>query len=206
MAYVKQVFKRTDKDTEIYNAITDSVYDFRRRLKVDEAEVETEVTTNISVLGNFKIALETNLGLLNGNIVLLDGTNSHTLRKVTKAQYDELYPNQSASGVSKSRPVHFCVYAGYFWIGPVPDSISYDYKLNYTKRGGSISSGTSEVPFTNLYRDILRDAVLFRVFAGLEHDDQAQKYKALYENALKEIEAREERNREAVENVCYQGI
>lgn len=167
-------FKRTDKDTELYEAATDAIQEMRRRFNFDEAEAEATSTDTIAVLGDFKITQESDLGLLLG-VVLEDGTDAIPLVKLPKAQFDERYPDINVTA-DRGYPLHYCVYAGSIYIGPIPDKVAYSYRLTYSKRAGTIISSTTGVPFTDIYRDVLANLVLSKLYDGLEEYDKANAY------------------------------
>ena len=175
-------WKRTDKDTELYESTTDAIQEMRRRFMFDEAEIETTTTDTISVLGDFKINLESNFGLLL-SIVLEDGDIGTSLEQITKWRYDQIWSSVNVEN-NKGYPEHFTIFAGQIYIGPIPDRTSYVYRINYSSRAGSITSSTVGVPFTNLYREILRDNVLGRLYDSMNKNDLAQYHRSLFENAL----------------------
>ena len=185
-------FKRTDKDAELYEATTDAIQEMRRRFMFDEAEIDMTTTDTISTLGDFKLDLESNFGLLLG-IVLEDDDTGTPLRQVSKAQFDELYPSINVD-TDRGYPEHFTVYAGQIYIGPAPDQTSYLYRINYSTRAGTITSSTTSVPFTNLYRDVLADNVLARLYKGLEDYEKSAMHKAAYEEQMVYSERRERKN------------
>lgn len=192
-AYILRLgFKRTDKDTELYEATTDAIQEMRRRFMFDEAQTETTTTDTISVLGDFKISVESDLGLLLG-VVLEDGDTGTPLDKITKSEYDELYSSANVDS-DKGYPQHYCVYGGAIYIGPTPDSVSYVYRLSYSRRAGTITSTTAGVPFTNLYRDVLADNVLGRLYKGMEEFDKAGMYQQSFENGFIQATRRENFN------------
>lgn len=202
--YVLQIFKRTDKDTELYDCITDAIQELRRIYKFQESQVETTTTDTISALGDYRLDVETDFGLLAG-VTIVDGTISRTLTKLSKAMFDEMYPNPQATDVSEAKPVHYCLYAGQIQLGPVPDSISYTYRVTYSKRGETISSATTSVPFTKDYRDPLRIGTLSKAYVGLDNE-QAEYYRGLWEMFKNQIVVREEVNQRGRGSVVYNGI
>lgn len=185
-------FVRTDKDQQIYAAITDAIQIMRRRYAFDEAQTEAESTDQIGPLGDFKLAIESDLGLLLG-VMLEDGTDAVPLEHVTKARFDRLYPDAPVT-TDRGYPAHYCVYAGQIQIGPVPDSIAYNYRLAYSKRAGTVTSSTAGVPFTNLYRDVLADKVLELLYTGLEEYDKAARHRDLYDAEFVAVQRRERAN------------
>lgn len=185
-------FKRTDKDTELYEATTDAIQECRRLFMFDEAEAEITTTDTISVLGDFKIAIEEDFGMVLG-IVVEDGDTGTPLVKISKSEFDKLYSSVNVE-TDTGYPKHFCIYAGQIYIGPTPDRVTYAYRISYSKRAGTITSSTSGVPFTNLYRDMLCDNVLFRLYKGLEEFDKSNYYLESFKRYFSQAESRENLN------------
>lgn len=188
LAYIlRRGFKRTDKDTEIYEAVTDAIQELRRRFMFDEAEVETTTTDTISVLGDFKIDVESDFGLIQG-IILEDDDTATELEIISKAKFDRLYPDQNVTS-HRGYPKHATIYAGQIQIGPVPDSIDYVYREAYSRKAGTITSTTTGVPFTADYRDMLAENVLGRLYSDLgEHEESAvhmSKFETLFAQATR---------------------
>lgn len=173
-------FKRTDKATEVYEAITDAQQELRRRFMFDEAENEITTTDTITVLGDFKLSLESDFGLLLG-IMLEDDDTGTPLIRITKSEFDDRYPSINVD-THRGYPREYCIYAGQIYIGPAPDSISYVYRLSYSRRAGTVIASTTGVPFTNVYRDILADCTLARLYKGLEDFDKSNFYRTEFEN------------------------
>jgi hypothetical protein len=190
---LRRSFKRTDKDTELYEATTDAIQEMRRRFSFSEAQIDTTTTDTITVAGDYRIAVESDLGLLL-NVIVQDGENATLLEKKTKAQFDELYPFAASDPSSTGYPEHYCVYGGYIYIGPTPDRSTYVFRTNYSRRGGTITSSTTGVPFTDLYRDILADLVLSKLYDGLDEPDKANYYRSSFENGFQRATQRERRN------------
>lgn len=179
-AYVlRKGFKRTDKDTELYEAVTDAIQIMRRRFMFDEAEADTTTTDTISTLGDFRLAIESDLGLV-VNIILQDDDTGTPLVKLSKAQFDDMYPSIHIE-TDRGYPRHYCIFAGNIYIGPIPDQVSYTYRIGYSVRAGTVTSSTAGVPFTNLYRDVLTDLVLSLLWEGLDEFEKANYYKNNFE-------------------------
>lgn len=194
--YVKRTFRRDDKDTEGYEAITDAVQIMRRRFGFDEAETETETTDEITVLGDYKLDLESDFGLLIG-LEVEDTDTGTPLVQLTKKKFDEEYASINIEN-DKGYPKHFCIFAGQIQIGPIPDRTSYTYRLAYSKRGGTVTASTTAVPFTDLYRDILKDCTLWKLNETLEKFDTATYFKGRFEEGFQEAVDREKKNKGAV--------
>lgn len=211
LAYVKRIFKRTDKDTEIYEATTDIIADIRLQLKT-EAYKEEAYNAGISALGDYRIALPSDFGHIIGEITLVDNSGGHTriLKKISKQTYDELYGDRlhsSSSNVDFAMPVHFCIYAKQIFVGPVPDSTAYSYYINYTTENYTeIDASTDPVPFTDRYRSVLRAGVLSEMYTGLEAIDEGNVWRQLYVDGLLKLKKNEDENLADTEGVVYHGI
>lgn len=189
---LRKGFKRTDKSAEAYEAITDAIQEMRMRFSFDEAGADATTTDTISTLGDYKLTSETNMGMLNG-VIVQDGENATPLLKISKARYDELYPYQAVT-TGKGYPSHYCVYAGQIYIGPIPDAVSYTYRLSYSKRAGTITSSTTGVPFTDLYRDILCQLSLSYLWDALDEEGKADRCRVKFEGLFSLAERKERMN------------
>lgn len=207
--YVIRAFKRTDKDTEILDATKDCIDEMRRRLEFPEDETYTTVTDTITTLGDYVMALETDFGKIISVVFQeSDGSSGENLVQISRGQYDQKYAPFGTGASSRGRPKEFCVFGGNILIGPVPDQVNYTYKLSYySDDRETILSTTESVPFTNKYRETLRRGVLARLFAEIVKDDaQAAKFGSLFDNDMKTIEERDDRNRTGVMVTKYSGI
>jgi hypothetical protein len=138
----------------------------------DESETEKTTTDTISVLGDFKIAAESDLGLI-VSLIIQDGANATPLiGPLPKEQFEALYPDINVTA-DRGYPKHFSIFGGNIHIGPIPDSVSYTYRTSYSMKASTITSATSSVPFTGTYRDVLADNVLSRLWKLLGEPEQA---------------------------------
>jgi len=183
---------RTDKDTEVYEAISDATQILRREFGWDEAKTEITTTDTIVSLGDFKVSVESDLGIIRG-VVLEDGTNTSPLVQKTKLEFDQIYPDINVTA-NRGYPRHFTVYGGNIYFGPIPDQTSYVYRVTYTKDGETITSGTASVPFTDYYRDLLADLTLHRVYFGLGETQLSSDHFSRYLLELENAKRREKQN------------
>ena len=174
-AYILRLgFKRTDKSTEVYEAVTDAVQDMRTRFGFSEAQTETTTTDTISVDGDYKIDVEDDFGMVVG-LVVEDDDTATPLTKISKKQFDALYPDANVT-TSRGFPKHFCIYGEQILIGPIPDDTAYVYRASYSKRGGTVAASTTAVPFTTEYRAVLAQNVLMRLYRDVLSDYQKGEY------------------------------
>jgi hypothetical protein len=212
--YVKNKFKRDDKDTELYEAATDTIALMRLEFQSDEYSEEATVA-GISTVGEYRIAVPVDFGHIIGKIGIkdtADDQNYNPLVKISKQRYDEIYSDRvldTVANVHTDVPRHFSIYAGQIYLGPVPDKTTYEYQINYTTEDSSdITSATDPVPFTEelRYRNILRNGVLFELHDGMENFDEAAYYKQLFNDGLARIIRSEDDNKAAQSNIIYNGF
>lgn len=210
--YVKRILKRTDKDTEIYEAATDIVMDMRLKFS-SEAYAYEAYTTLVDTVGEYKILLPSDFGHLVDNVRIID-TNDDTayspLKKISKAHYDELYSQRLASTTTNRDsgvPEHFCIFGGELFIGPPVDRTTFRLHISYTKEAATaVTSATASVPFTDYYRKTVRYGVLWQVYEGLEMYDEAEIWRRRYAEDLAFIVKNDEDNRSAFEPIQYAGV
>ena len=210
--YVIRKFKRSDKDTELYEATTDIIADMRVRFAFEDYKVET-YTTQLTTLGDYELPLPADFGHIIGNISLTD-TNPEQefkpLRKISKQTYDELYTDRLFTDknlINKSRPTTFCIYNNKFYLGPVPDKLTYQYTFNYsTEDFDEIGATTDPVPFTEKYRNVLRCGVLKELFNGMENYDEGTYWENEYLKGLSLVIERDYNNISDTMSVRYSGV
>ena len=211
LAYVKRKFKRTDKDTEIYEATTDVIADIRLQLRTEDYKEEA-YTADISVLGDYRVSLPTDFGHLIGDITLIDDTGSmnRKLKKMSKQSYDDKYPERlhtDVSNVDLGVPVDYCIYSGQVYLGPVPDDITYKYYMNYTTEDYAATTAlTDPVPYSERYRQMLRYGVLADLYDGLDFIEEAQIQQQKYMSELLKLKVNDDENIDDKDLVKYHGI
>jgi len=207
--YVGRTFKRTDKDTEIYESITDMVMDMKLNYFFEDYKTNDE-TLQIVALGDYKIALSSyNIGHIIGRVRLLDTDDDYgrPLNKLSKETYDAKYPYPSASDVDKVMPVDYCIYGNELWLGGVPDDADYKYGISFSSEAATtIIAGTASVPFTDKYRWVLKNLVLADLYAGLGNDEEAAKWQGKANEGISKIIANDEFNTNAPEAVTYRAV
>ncbi|MBI4397414.1 MAG: hypothetical protein HY548_09980 [Elusimicrobia bacterium] len=203
--YIVRTFKRTDKDTEIYEAITDALMDMRLKFQFDDFKVET-YSAAIDAAGEYKFDAPTNLGHII-SVRVLDDDDSYPLVKLSKSQFDEFYPNPNYSSVDTDKPRHYCYFGGQFLLGPVPDLTSYQYEISHAKEDETaVTSGTSAVDFTDRYREAVKEGVLERLYASLGDWEEASLWNSLYEARMAAIIKKEKENSQGPTQVAYNDL
>lgn len=191
--YILEVLKRTDKSTEVYEAITDVVMDMRLRFNSEDYKsISSDLT--ITTIGNYTITLPTDFGRLLGDPMVRDDSSDQdyqTLKKISIGRFNELYSdryNDTVGNRNTGTPVHYCVFSGDVLVGPPVDKNSYVFRIPYTQEAGTaIVSGTSSVPFTSRYRKTVRYGVLKEIYLMLENFQEAEMWSNLYEADIQKI-------------------
>ena len=208
--YVLNKFKRTDKDTELYQATTDIIADMR--LQFDSEDYKDEAyTAGISTLGEYKMALPSDFGHIIGVVSLIDSATNQEydpLVKISKEEYDSRTSDRLlTSNQNFGIPESFCIYGKELFISPVPDKTTYRYQINYTTEDfAEIASSTTSVPFSDRYRNVLRCGVLAELYDGMENFDEANYWRTMYTAGLLKIKQNDDDNVQDDESVCYRGI
>lgn len=209
--YILKKFKRTDKTTEIYEAITDVVRDMKLQILAEDVKEEA-YTASITELGDYRLALPDDFGHIIGKVSLIDTsplTAYPPLTKISKEKYDQMFPERLLTGTLQNRgvPQYFSIYADQIYLGNVPDKTSYRYQINYTTESGDdITSTTASVLFTPKYRNYLRDGVLADLYEGMGLYEEAQIHRQQYLAGMAKISANDEFNTRSLIVTAYNEV
>lgn len=196
--YVVKTFKRTDKSSEVYDAITDTVSDMCERMEFEETKVEGYTTSGISSLGDYKIDLPSDFGRMIGDVRWSDQDNSRTLTRLSKQEFNDKFGDLDGDDPMDGEPTHYCVFGNQILFGPVPDDTTYEYQIDYsTFLADAVTSSTTEVLFTDKARECVKFGTLARLFEVVEMFDIADRYRIRFENELAQFVAREKENTRA---------
>lgn len=210
--YVLAILKRTDKSTEVFQAITDTIRDMRLRFNSENFKTISTALT-IGTIGNYSVAMPTDFGHLIGGVMVKETVADRDyppLNKLSIGAFNEKYSsrfNTSSGNRLTGNPVDFCVFGGNLLIGPPVDKTTYEFRIAYTQEDGvEINSATSDVPFSDRYRKTLRYGVIKEVYVGLENYEEANIWSSLYEADLGKIADNDYKNSKGEEPLVYNGI
>lgn len=212
LAYIKRTFKRTDKDTELYESITDCVIDMRLRFYPEDFKTRSTALTGCTVKGDYSLTLPTDFGHLIGQVSIKDDSSEQyypPLVKISIEDYDRLYPGRMMDAAQRDTgvPRHFCLYGGDIFVGPCVDKTTYDFLINYTQEAATdIVAGTTSVPFTDKYREVVKAGTLMRIYRDLEMYQEADIQEGHYEQGIGKIIANDEMNSSATGSINYSGV
>ena len=197
--YVLRTFKRTDKETEVYEAITETVLDIASRTSLDERKVEAYTSAGITSGSDYKIDLPDDFGRIVGDIRFTDDNQSWTLIKQSKQEFNDMFPDPDGTQRITGQPTHYTIFDGQILLGPVPDRTDYYYQLDYsTVTEDTITSTTDEVPFTGIYREVVKNGTMSRLYETLEEPNLADRFRGLYEVGIEKMKERDRKNTEAI--------
>lgn len=191
--YFLSIFKRTDKETEFYQSLTDVVMDMRLRFHSEDFKsISSEIT--ISSIGNYTGTLPSDFGHLIGDPIMRDSASDQeypSLEKISIQKFNDLYGdryNSSTGNRNPGPPRHYCIFSGDLLVGPPVDKTTYVFRIAYSQEAATaITSATSNVPFTDRYRKCVRYGVLKEMYLLLENYEEAAIWGELYESDLRKI-------------------
>lgn len=181
--YVKQTFKRTDKDTEITQATGDTLKDIAARHSFEVLKMQSYVNTQIGIED---YPLPSNLLHLHHPIRLLYGTTTSDdgkpLEQLTKAEYDLYESNPNRTSPPTGEPWGYTVWANGLLLTNVPDKTTYLIEINWGKDITVPSaSGDTVGPFLARWDETIKWGVLSRLYEAMEFFDLADKFASWYE-------------------------
>lgn len=189
LTYVKQDFKRTDKDTEILQAYNDTILDLSSRAPHSAYKYQSYVAV---VAGQEDYPLPGNSIHIIHPLRYLKGTGTNDsgwpLTKITKAEYDIQFTNPNRTSPQTGTPTKYCIYSESVLLGPIPGTAEVTggaiIEVNWTIIPTDQSADADTPSFGDEWREILKWGTLFRLYAGLGLDPEASKWKTLYEDDL----------------------
>lgn len=209
--YILSTFKRTDKSTQVFEAITDTIRDMRLRFQSNDFKA-INTALIIGTIGNYSVALPSDFGHLIGSVMMKETVGDREyppLMKISIERYNDLYGSRFNTNVGNrltGNPMHFCIFNGNLLVGPPVDRTSYEFRFAYTQEDElDIDTSTDPVPFSQ-YRKCLRYGVLKELYLGLENYQEASNWGSLYETELAKIAENDYNNTKGSEPMSYNGI
>lgn len=180
--YVKQIYKRTDKDTEITQAYNDAIS--AASLKMPHGAYKYQSWVNC-VVGQEDYALPSTIIHLIHPIRLLDGSTSADsgikLEHITKEEYDRREPNPNRTSPSTGTPSAYTIYSGSILLTPIPDDAACILEIDWTKRKTTLSADDDLPVLGSEWDEVLRQMVLARMYELIELFQEAQYWRQQYE-------------------------
>lgn len=179
--YIKRDFKRTDKDTEITQAVNDTIIWIATIMPHGGYKFQSYINT---VIGREDYAIPSTLIHIIHPIRLLLGATSadsgYPLRHLTKEEYDRLEPNPNRSSPSTGRPDAYTIFSRSILISPPADSVSTILEINWSKRPTSLSLSADTPSLGSEWDEIVKHGSLERLFAGIGLYGESQFWASQY--------------------------
>lgn len=206
--YVIQIFKRSDKSDEVYEAITDTIKDMTKRHPFREMKVEAYTTAGITTDTDYRLELPVDFEHLLGDVKFINGTESDVLIKLSKGEFDERYPYLSdPDNREPGTPKYFCLWNNQILIAPIPDSRDYGYEISYCRKITSdITASSTSVELTENNREAVRSGTLARMFETMEDYEKAAYWHARHDRDLSIIMGLDTNNENVATSQEYNGV
>ena len=177
--YVKEEFKRDDKDDVIETSINETLEWMSQNHGFNELQAECYVPT---VVGQEDYKLADDMLEIHHPIKILedigDGRNSsYQMWHWTKEEYDRHQPNPNTSQTpSKAKPYAYCIWRGAILVHPIPDKATYKLEVPHQKNLTRLVADVDEHPFNPTWEELIKEGTLQRLKAKLGLLDEAHEH------------------------------
>jgi len=197
LTYIKQDFKRTDKDTEIYQALNDTLKDICSR--GEPMEGYTYQSWCPTVVGQEDYPLPGTLLYLHHPIRLLEGSatgdSGYSLIYTTKNNYDIIEPNPNRTSPATGMPSLYTIWSNSVLLSPIPDKATYILEINWGRTTNELTGASDTSFLLSQYDEIVKWGTLMRLYLGLGLDQEGAKYAALYNDPIMGVKKIEHQNK-----------
>lgn len=186
ITYIKRTFKREDKDTELLDALTDTLYEMTTSYGFQVYQTETEFAI---VEDQYEYTYPSTYATLISNVRYIDsGGGGVALTKLTKHAFDEKYPDIKESNFSKGDPINYTIYNDKIVIAPYPnDATNRKLYICGSSLQEELSSDSTSPSFQDRWREIIKFGTLYRAYMDLKEFETAGVYSNLYKSRLDEM-------------------
>lgn len=190
LTYVKQDFKRDDKDTEIAQAYNDTIRHISG-LREREGLVYTSYIYTVEGQEDYPLPIVNNTAQIvhiSHPVRIIESTtleNGYNLNKRSREEWATMYINPNNADVtkiSKSMPTDYCVFSNAIHLGPVPDKDTYVIEIDWAKLSTIQENPPDLQQLGEAWQEVLKWGTLFRLYTALGLDSEATKYATLYAN------------------------
>lgn len=205
--YVEQIFKRTDKTTEMNQAIDDTLRDMAIRYSFEVLRAQSYVPT---VTGQEDYPLPSTLLHLHHPVKLLQGSatsdSGWPLKKLSKEEYDVAEPNPNRTSPVKGIPWGYTIWSDSILLVSVPDRV-YNLEINWGKQiTVPTADGDTVGPFPAYADETIRAGVLSRTYEVIELMAESEKWELKYERKLQALIDRDKGQAEHIGHVAFNAL
>jgi len=183
--YVLYDFKRTDKDTELYQAYNDTIKHIANLHPNEGLKYQSWIPT---VAGQEDYTLPATKCHVIHPIRFIESSTSsagYPLIKTAKEEFSEMFPNPNATGtaVARGKPTHYCIYSNSILIGKLPDVATYILEMDWSKLPTSQDAASDLQELGTEWEEVLKWGTLARLYESVGLTGEADRYWALYRDA-----------------------
>lgn len=182
--YIRRDFKRTDKDTEITQAINDSILWISSLIPYGNYKFQSWIYTAID---REDYGLPSNLIHLIHPIKWIEGAGSsdpgYPMLHITKEQYDVREANPNRTNPSGGRPTAYCIFSRCILVTPIPDRADYVLEIMWSRRPISLSASGDLPDLGSEWDEVIKHAALEKLYAGMGMLQEANYWASLFRDA-----------------------
>jgi len=190
MTYIKQDFKRDDKDTEMAQAYNDTI---RHISNLNTLEGLSFTSYMFTVVGQEDYPLPTTDNTaMRVHVIhplrIIESTtleNGYSLNKLDRQDWTKMYINPNNADLTKmtkAMPTDYCIFSNAIHVGPVPDKATYVIEIDWAKLSDIQAAGSDYQPLGETWQEVIKWGTLFRLYAAMGMDSEASKYALLYKD------------------------
>ena len=173
--YVKQDWKRTDKDTELVQAYNDMINWVAMMMPHSGYKFQSYINL---VSGTEEYPIPSTLTYLIHPIKFIIGTGAsdsgYKLKMLTKEEYDRHEPNPNRSSPHTGRPWAYTVFGRCILITPPADSSDSLLEIDWTKKTTDQSADSDTPSLGEEWDEVLKQGTLERLYSGIGMTDEAR--------------------------------
>ena len=185
--YVTETFKRDDKNAEIIRAYNETIYDIASRIPLGNFEYQSYIPL-VEAQEDYPLPTE-HMHIINP-LRYLDGSgtnaNGNPLNHISKEEYDIIEPNPNRTDPSTGTPHSYCFFSHSILVTDLPSATVVAggalLELNWTKTPAAQAAGSDTTSIRDVFGEILKWGTLWRLYASIGLDQDAAKWKGLYDD------------------------
>ena len=182
--YVKRDFKRTDKDTEITQAINDMIMWVASLMPHGNYKYQSWIYT---ISGREDYSIPSTLIHLIHPIKYIygaSGSNSgYPMDHLTKQEYDVVQPNPNGGYAATGAPSYYTVFSRSILVGPLPNTSSDILEINWAKKPVALSADADLPDLGSEWDEVIKQGAQEKLYAGIGMIEEANYWGGLYRDA-----------------------
>lgn len=181
---ILEVFKRTDKTTEIKRAINDT---YKEMVGIiDPRKLQDQIYKTL-VMNREEYPIPDTVLRINHPVRLLEAGSSnrtsmsYPLNYLTKDEYDEIEPNPNALTIYGGRPWAYTFWKNSILVTDIPDrNNTYQLEINIGGEATVLVEASDQVIFSPTWDETIKAGALARLYLGIQFKDSASDWQSIY--------------------------